>query len=286
MHNLFLFLLRYSTAILFIIYMVISGVLLVGNNPYQHYVYLSSANTLSAGVYKGVNSVTSYFNLRDINDDLQRRNAELELEVLTLKKKISDYNDAEYALSLAADTTISQYTFVIAHVINNSISRSRNYVTLDKGRLDGITRDMGVVDQNGVVGAVDLVSDHAARVISVLNPDFSVSCKVKGSNHPGLLRWDGEDYTEAVLYDLPKHAVYHKGDTIVTSGYSGFFPKDVPVGTVISDADGEGTGQMTLRVKLFTDFSTLSTVRVIGDRLNAEIRAVEDIEGASSESKK
>ena len=281
MHNLFRFLLRYSTWILFFVYVLISGAMLL-KNPYQHYLYMSSANAVSSTVYEGVNGVTSYFHLRDINEDLQHRNAELEKEILALKGVISRYDDIAYADSLLGDTVVSQYSFVIAHVINNSISRPRNYITLDRGRLDGITRDMGVVDQNGVVGAVDIVGDHASRVISVLNPDFSVSCKVKGSNHSGILRWDGRDYREAVLYDLPNHAVFHKGDTIVTSGYSGFFPKEVPVGTVVSDMKGVDD-QFSLRIRLFTDFSTLSTVRVIGDRLNAEIRAIEKVEGSDED---
>ncbi len=273
-NNLVAFLIRYSTWILFIFYVILSSLMLFRNNPYQHYLFLSSANGVSSTVYKGVNGVTSYFHLRDINEDLQHRNSDLEMEILHLKKVISSYQDMEYAESLSSDSIMNDYKFVIAHVINNSIYKPKNYITLDKGSLDGITKDMGVVDQNGVVGAVDLVAPHSSRVISLLNPDFNVSVKVKGSDHVGTLRWDGKDYREAVIHDLPKHAVFHKGDTIVTSGFSGFFPKDVPVGIIDTE---ETEGDFLLRVRIFTDFSTLSTVRVIGDRLKEEIRQVEEV---------
>ncbi len=275
MRNLLIFLLRYSTWILFIIYMIISAVLLFRNNPYQHYVFLSSASSLSSGIYKGVNNVTSYFNLREINEDLLHRNSDLEMEILQLKRVIRGYEDSQLVDSLRRDNTVNEYQFYIAHVINNSISRPNNYITIDRGRLDGITKDMGVVDQNGIVGAVDLVGDHASRVISVLNPNFNVSVKVKGTNHVGRLEWDGRDYREALIHDLPAHAVFHKGDTIVTSGFSDFFPPEVPVGIIDKEVEGK---EFLLRIMLFTDFSTLSTVRVIGDRLKGEIRAIEELD--------
>ncbi|MDE7025440.1 MAG: rod shape-determining protein MreC, partial [Paramuribaculum sp.] len=71
--------------------MTISCVLLFQNNPYQHSIYLSSANALSTSLYRSAHSVTSYFSLRDINEDLTRRNAQLESQVLALKNQIAQY---------------------------------------------------------------------------------------------------------------------------------------------------------------------------------------------------
>ncbi|MDE5927522.1 MAG: rod shape-determining protein MreC, partial [Duncaniella sp.] len=65
------------------------------------------------------------------------------------------------------------------------------------------------------------------------------------------------------------------GDTIVTSGYSSAFPEGVPVGTVVSSSRDMEDNFYTLRVKLFTDFSTLSTVRVIRDNMREELATVE-----------
>ncbi|HIR37958.1 MAG TPA: rod shape-determining protein MreC, partial [Candidatus Limisoma gallistercoris] len=75
---------------MFLIYVAASLFLLFQNNPYQQYVYLTSANSVSAAVYKGVGSITSYFNLRSINGDLQERNALLEMEVVNLKRQLDD----------------------------------------------------------------------------------------------------------------------------------------------------------------------------------------------------
>ncbi len=275
MKELLKFLVRYSSLFLFVFYVAVSCVLLFSSNPFQHHVYLTSANTISSGTYRAANSVTSYFSLKDINEDLQRRNSELELEIYRLNEVIRKYAQKEYADTMTVDSALTRYHFIIADVINNSINHAHNYITIQKGRLDGIEPEMGVMDQNGIVGIVNVVGDHTARLISVLNPHLRLSCKVKGEAQVGSLVWDGKDPGEAILEELPKHARFVKGDTVVTSGYSSVFPEGVPIGTIISGQRDREDNFYTLRVKLFTDFSTLSTVRVIRDDMKGELQNVE-----------
>ncbi|MDE5838418.1 MAG: rod shape-determining protein MreC [Paramuribaculum sp.] len=283
MRNLINFFFRYSSWILFIIYVVVSCVLLFRNNPYQQYVYLTSANAVSAEIYSTSASVSSYFDLKNINENLQVKNAELEMEILKLKQTINALKEQEYMRNVPVDSSLSRYSFVVAHVINHSVNKTHNYITLNKGELDGVKPEMGVVDQNGVVGIVNLTAPHSARVISLLNPNFRLSCKVKGHNHVGSLVWDGSDYTTAILEELPKHAEFQEGDTIITSGYSTVFPEGVPVGVVIKGMRDHDENFYTLKVKLFTDFPNLSTVRVIGDSMKEEI---DNLEKSSIQPKK
>ena len=278
MRNLINFLIRFSSWILFMVFVTISCVLLFQNNPYQHSIYLSSANALSTSLYNGAHSVTSYFSLRDINEDLTRRNAQLESQVLALKSQIARYKIAEYAATVPVDTSLARYNFIIAHVINNSVHRPHNYITLDKGSLDGIAEEMGVVNENGVVGIVNKVGPHSARVISVLNNYLRVSAKVKASEQVGSLVWDGKKPSEAILEELPRHATFKVGDTVVTSGYSTVFPEGVPVGIVTKPLKDYDENFFALRVRLFTDFSTLNTVRVVRDMMKPELLEVESDE--------
>ncbi|MDE6061185.1 MAG: rod shape-determining protein MreC [Duncaniella sp.] len=279
MSELLKFFVKYSSWFLFVIYLVAGLALLFSNNPFQHHIYLSSANVVASGIYRASNNVTSYFSLRDINEDLQTRISDLELENYRLNSVIRAYQEQLYADTMTVDSALTRYHFLIAHVINNSINHSHNYITIEKGRLDGIEPEMGVIDQNGIVGIVNVVGDHTARLISVLNPYLRLSCKVKGEEQVGSLVWDGRDPGEAILEELPKHAKFVKGDTIVTSGYSSVFPEGVPVGTILSGSRDREDNFYTLRIKLFTDFSTLSTVRVIRDKMKDELSVVEkDIE--------
>ena len=275
MSELLKFLIRYSSWFLFVIYLVAGCALLFSGNPFQHHVYLTSANRVSSALYRGANSVSSYFFLKEINEDLQRRNSDLELEIYRLNGIINEYAEKVYADTMTVDSALSRYHFTIARVINNSITHAHNYITIDKGELDGIRPEMGVIDQNGIVGIVNVVGEHTARLVSVLNPYMRLSCKIKGHDQVGSLVWDGRNPSEAILEELPKHSEFEPGDTVVTSGYSSVFPEGVPVGTVLSSSRDMEDNFYTLRLRLFTDFSTLSTVRVIRDNMREELEVVE-----------
>ena len=272
MNNLLNFFVKHSAWFFFAVYVILSLVLLFKDNPYQQSVYLTSANSLSAAVYRAFNGVTSYFHLRDINESLQERNAALEMELIELRQEM-----AEQEL-LSPDSlhqpALKQYTFVMAHVISNSIAQPNNYITINRGHLDGVKPEMGVIDQNGVVGIVNVVGPHAARVISLLNPHMRLSCKLKGSGFFGSLVWDGKSPQLAVLEELPKHLTFHKGDTIVTSGYSAVFPEGIIVGTIEGLARDLSDSFVSLRIRLTTNFSQLSNVRVITNSMSAQIDAL------------
>lgn len=247
--------------------------MLVHDNPYQQSVYLTSANSVTATVYEGMSSVTNYIALKDINEDLQERNALLEMEVIKLRNEIN-----EYKIQLpdsGMQPRLQQYNFIVAHVISNSISQPNNYITINRGSLDGIKPEMGVVDKNGIVGIVNVTGNHSARIISLLNPHMRLSCKLKNSEYFGSLVWDGESPETAMLEELPKHIKYATGDTIVTSGYSAIFPEGVIVGVVQGRARALTDSFVSLRVKLTTNFSQLSTVRIITNDMREELKALE-----------
>lgn len=276
MNNLLNFLIRHSAWFVFIILMTISAVLLVHNNPYQQSVYFTSANGAAATVSEGYSAITGYFHLKDINDNLQEQNARLEMELIQLRSTLNDYK------MMAADTLLpsrsevaGQYSYVVARVISNSISDKYNYITINRGSADGIKPDMGVIDQNGVVGIVNVVGRHSARVISLLNSNMSLSCKLRGSEYFGALTWDGDDPRYALLQELPKHGVYNVGDTIVTSGFSAVFPEGLMVGIVDKRLKIASDNFVSLRIKLSTNFAQLSSVRAIDNKLKPELRRLE-----------
>ena len=275
MRNLLNFFIRYGAWFLFVFYAAISCFLLFQRNPFQHHVYLTSANAVVSGVYDVAANVTGYINLRDINADLQRRTADLESEVIALREHNRALRQQLLQDSLRTTDSLGRFRFILATVVNNSVVNPYNYITVNKGRLDSIQPEMGVMDQNGVVGVVNTVSDHHARIISLLNPNFRLSCKLRGNDAFGSLVWDGKSPYEAILEELPKQVRFHKGDTIITSGYSAVFPEGIPVGTIIGSTRGEDDNFNTLRIKLLTDFSTRSTVKVISNRDIADIRQAE-----------
>ena len=281
MRELFDFFIRNSKWFVYALFVVASCMLLFQGNPYQHHVMLTSANAVTATVYEAGNNVTSYFNLRETNEDLNRRNAFLEKEVINLREKLQRYAESEFADTLVTDDSADHFDFIVAHVINNSISRPYNYITLDKGSKDGVKPELGVIDQNGVVGIVSAVGPRSARVISLLNPNLRLSCKIKNSEHFGSLVWGGNDPTTALLEELPRHTVYSPGDTIVTSGYSAVFPPGLPVGVVLDDGLNHNENFFTLKIRLFADFTTLSNVQIVMNNFAEEIAETEQSDASS-----
>jgi len=168
-----------------------------------------------------------------------------------------------------------KYAIFKANVVKNSLTRADNYMTLDRGTLDSIRPEMGVVDANGVVGIVYKTSPHYSLVLPLLNSKSSISCKIVGSDYFGYLKWEGGDSRFAYLKDLPRHAEFNLGDTVVTSGYSTVFPEGVLVGTVDDMSDSHDGLSYLLKIKLATDFGKVSNVRVISRSGQEEQKALE-----------
>lgn len=276
MRNLINFILSYSTWFVFTFYVLLSLLLLFSNNGYQQSVYLTSANAVSGGVYGVANGVTGYFNLRQINADLQQSNAKLENEVFNLKTQLAQYR------SLLSDTSAltekARYGYVLATVVNNSTRHPRNYITINRGSKDGLHPGMGVVDHNGIVGIVNVVGPHTSRIISILNQTQHFSVKIGGTAYVGNLTWKGMDPHIAYVEEIPRHAKYRVGDTIVTSGFSTTFPEGLPVGTILNRVKSTDDNYYIFKIRLLPDFNTLSTVRVINDIYKQELDSLRNFD--------
>lgn len=281
MRNLLNFLIKYNYWFLFLLLEVTSFVLLFRFNRYQQSLFFTSANAAVGAVYETTGSVKSYFHLRSINSDLLDRNLLLEQQLVALQNRLLQQGVDSATMHSIERATPSSFRLHEAKVIKNSLSFEDNYLTLDKGSADGIRPEMGVVDARGVVGIVFKTSPHYAIVISLLNSKSSISCKIAGSDYFGYLKWQGGDVQYAYLKDLPRHAQFNLGDTVVTSGYSTVFPEGIMVGTVDDMQDSHDGLSYLLKVKLATDFGKVNAVRVVErsgqlEQLDLERRVAEE----------
>ncbi|WP_289290633.1 MULTISPECIES: rod shape-determining protein MreC [Bacteroides] len=277
MRNLLNFLLKYNYWFLFILLEVVCFVLLFRFNNYQQSVYFTSANVVTGKVYEVSGSISSYFHLKSVNEDLLDRNMLLEQQITNLENALREYQVDSLVVNSIRNLDNKDYQLFKAHVIRNSLNQADNYITLDKGSSSGIRPEMGVVDGNGVVGIVYKTSPNYSLVISVLNSKSSISCKIVGSEYFGYLKWEHGDSRYAYLKDLPRHAEFNLGDTVVTSGYSTVFPAGVMVGTVDDMSDSNDGLSYLLKIKLATDFGKLSDVRVIARTGQMEQQELENM---------
>ena len=279
MRNLLNFLLKYNYWLLFILLEVICFVLLFRFNNYQQSVFFTSANVVAGKVYEVSGGISSYFHLKSVNEDLLDRNMALEQQITNLENRLKDYRIDSITMNSIRYLEQADYKIFKAHVIRNSLNQADNYITLDKGSSAGIRPEMGVVDANGVVGIVYKTSPHYSTVIPLLNSKSSISCKIVGSEYFGYLKWEYGDSRYAYLKDLPRHAEFNLGDTVVTSGYSTVFPAGIMVGTVDDMSDCHDGLSYLLKIKLATDFGKVSNVRVIARTGQEEQQTLEKEEG-------
>lgn len=262
MRNLLNFLFRYNHCIVFVLLQGVSFLLLFSFNNYQHSRFFTSANAFVGKIYEATRAVTGYFDLQRQNEVLMERNIWLEQQLLLADKRLKEMEEAS-TTSWPAETTTTMFQSYKACVIKNSLNRADNYITLNQGSLAGIKPDMGVIGPNGVVGIVYKTSPHYSLVISLLSSKSNLSCKIAGNEYFGFLQWEGGDSRYAYLKDLPRHAEFAIGDTIVTSGFSTVFPQGMMVG-VIEEANDTNDGlSFLLKIKLATDFGKLRNVHVL-----------------------
>ncbi|MFD1315465.1 rod shape-determining protein MreC [Namhaeicola litoreus] len=234
--------------------------------------FVNSANAITGGIYKKVNSFREFLHLREENEILAQENVYLRNQI---GKSIAENLDTE---SLKKDSLAygrQKYFYYSAEVINNEFNKSNNYITISSGSKKGIAPDMGVINNKGIVGITKSVSENYATILSVLNVNAKINVKIKRTDHFGTLSWNTKDYTKVQLQDLPIQAKIRVGDTVVTGGKSVIFPKGIPVG-VISDFVVESNNYSLVNISLFNDMTSLGYVEVIKNFDKEEILNLEE----------
>lgn len=294
MHSLLTFLYSYRSSFIFILLESLSIFFIVNNNSYHQAAVLNSSNRLVASAMTTTNSVSEYFSLKEVNQRLAAENARLHELMISGEPGNSNsllVNDSLALRALADDSVfilpqarsqsdsarLKQFAFIPAKVVDNTVHRAKNYVTINKGRLDGIEADMGVISPDGVVGKVKDVSDHFAVITSVLHTDMFVSALVKRSSTLGSIVWGGKNPRLASLDNIPIHINVINGDTIVTSGYSGIYPPNTMIGTVAEVRPEEDAAFYDIDIDLSNDFYRLSYVYVVKNVLRTEQDSLENI---------
>lgn len=270
MQRLFLFFYQYRAFFTFLILELVCAWLLIGNNSYQGARFFNSSNGLVASMNTVSHGVREYFLLRQINSTLAQENA-------YLRSKFEALNQTQYLSSLPAITdssVIGQFDFVSAKVVSNTVNRFTNFLTINKGRMDGVAPGMAVISSLGAIGKVRTVSSHYSVVTSILHVDVQVSALLKRTGHFGTIQWDGVDPDFVKLKYIPRHVQPVKGDSVVTSGYNAVFPEGIMIG-LIDQVELTDELFYDLKVKLSQDFRKLAYVEVVKNSMRQELDSLQ-----------
>ncbi len=271
MQKLILFIKRVYVPLLFIIFEIVALRYYAHSSSYAEARLLTASNRIVGGVYGSISGIGDYFGLR-------RENRLLLDEVARLNNELTRYRENEvYQLLDSLGSEIeTKYTYMTARVIRNSVGRMRNFITLNKGLRDGVETDMAVLTPSGaMVGYVISCSERYAVCISILNVDFNASGKLAGDGHSGSIYWDGKSTEKVQMHELSKYAAVEVGDTVVSTGYSHFFPEDVAIGYVTSVSADQTTSSYDLELRLAADMTRLNDVVLIKNVDLYELEALE-----------
>lgn len=280
MYKLIEFIRRIYVVLLFIAIEAIALSHYAHSSYYTQAKILSRAHTIAGGIQSSIFGVKHYFTLRGENEVLSQRVAKLEQELAYYRNK--DIDEQTDSLSLEGiDPTmaesLSQYRYTTARIISNSISRSRNFITLNRGLMHGVMEDMAVISPSGMmIGYVVGCSERYSVVLPMLNIDFRTSGKIAGDEHFGSIYWSGKSPYRVEMTDLSKHADIEIGDEVVTTGLSHFFPEGIKIGYVESYAINDTQTSYHVTVRLAADMTKLNNVILIENVDYGEIANLEN----------
>ena len=261
MRNLIQLIIKHNQFLFFISIEVLALFLIIQNNHFQRSAFINSTNGITASIYQRLTNLNSYFSLKTTNELLLEENA-----------KLLSLNSLEKNNPLIVDYDIN---YISSKVINNSVALRNNYLTLNKGKLDGVKKEMGVISSNGIVGIIKETSDHFSTVMSVLHGKTKISVKLKKNNHFGSLEWDGFSYRTAKIKDIPNHVNLKINDTVISSGFSSKFPENIPIGIISKIKTSPNDKFHKANILFFENFKELNHVMICRSSLMEEKKELE-----------
>jgi len=263
---------------------VFSLSLVVSYNNYQQAKFLTSSNGISGYFFENFIGIFQVFDLKKANTELAEENAQLRTALQHYQLRNTNNSRQNYFSERNPLITMTRdslnkivYFYTTARVINNSVNQRHNFLTLNKGRIQGVKPDMGVVSAGRVVGLVTNVSANYSTVISILNERWKLSAKIKRNDFFGSLSWNGRDYRKVQLNEIPYHVPVQNGDTVVTTGFSSSFPEGLEIGIVSDYSLGSGSNFYKIDVNLAVDFKSIVQVALIENRQLREINQLESL---------
>ena len=217
--------------------------------------YLKNSLAGNDGFFTDIN------NLRQENEELKYKNSQLETELRELEViKAENTTLKEY---MKMTEKYSEYETVPAYIINKDISNLSRNLVINVGSRDGISVNMTVISEAGLVGHIISVTENTSKVQTIIDSSSTVSGTISTSRDGILLRGMLEDKSTLKATFIPAEATLVQGDSVETSGMGGIYEKGIHIGTI---KDVVSTKNITNRyavIETAVDFDKIETVLVI-----------------------
>ncbi len=168
-------------------------------------------------------------------DELKLENQKLKTELLLLKAKMQQYTNMELEIDrlqalLGTTGKMDNKRVQIATVEFFSSNPLSQFITLNKGNLDGVERQQVVIDDQGIMGQVINTTPTSSRILLITDPDHQIPVRIQRTGQRGIL--DGTGHDSVSLTFIPKNSAVEVGDLLESSGLGKVFPAGYPVARI------------------------------------------------------
>lgn len=235
-------------------------------------IYDSYIHSIIGMTYKIKQEIQSYIFLKRENKKLIEENAMLRNQLKNSKiERIFD------PLKKINTIYLQKYIYMPVKIINNSIFQQENFFIINKGKLDGIGVDMGVILPDGIAGIIIKTSSHFSTAISLLNTKIKINARLKRSKHFGTIIWNGVSHDTVILKDIPKHVSISLGEEIETDSRSNIFPEGIIIGIIKDYKLDQENSIYNIKVKLKADLSSIESAYVVKNLFKKELEEIQII---------
>lgn len=220
-------------------------------------------------------SVKNYQLLLEENNRLQKQLAAVPM----LEVRLGELHKENQRLRTLLDfQDRSDYELIAAAVVARDPSKWFHTMTINRGSVHGVERNMAVVTGNGLVGNVEAVSPLSSQVLLLTDPKRAVGSLVQRSREPGFVGIvDSDPHRPGYLqmFNLPRDANIQPGDTVISSGLGGIFPKGLVIGYVLETGNDEANLMQYALLRPAANFNRLEEVFVVIPMSEVEAPATE-----------
>lgn len=228
-------------------------------NPVQKVVY-----TISDKVHDVFDFFYNFSDVKNENNDLKKKNLELENQLVEYNE-LKRQNDVLRGI-VDFSKENNQYKYIGTNIIGKSGDSFVEVYTIDKGSSEGIKKDYIVISPEGLVGVVTEVHSNWSKIQTLLNENVAVAATIEGDSNSGdgiVKGYRNGNDMQAEITNLPMNSTIKEGETVVTSGLGGYYPKGIRIGEVTSVQSDDVKVMKTAILKTYVDFNNLQELFVV-----------------------
>jgi len=268
-------LIKYRTTFVFVFFALFSLSLIIKINPHNEVKAFNFFRNLMYHCFSIEQNITEYFRLKSLNSILQNQNQELIIKNELLVKRIEELKIFSIQKNNKnLNSTVKRYEYITAKVEKKNWTLPNNIIILNKGKLNGVEKNMGVFNNNGVIGIVSHVTNQFCEVTTLINQKMQLLTSIKTADsilNEGVLKWPGNSYRYASIEGVGDDIKINIGDSIFTSTNSNSFYSGMYIGQISDVQLKKSSNSLKINILLGVNFKNIQNALIIKDNLKSEL---------------